>query len=77
MLFDVIQKLGEKKEGLFTAPQTLTKAVKRGILDAPHPLDNSEVLRKAKTRIIQGVLRMVDEKGRVISEWERLQKLGF
>lgn len=76
-LLDTIRGLGENKEDPLVSPQTLAEAVRRGILDAPHLLGNSEALGKVQTRIVQGVVRPVDEEGRVISEQERLRRLGF
>ncbi|MEN3186052.1 MAG: methionine synthase [Atribacterota bacterium] len=77
MLLYAIRRLGEKEEDPLTSPRTLTEAVRRGILDAPHLLGNPEALGRARTRVVRGVLRSVDEGGQLISERERLQKLGL
>ncbi|MGC8779124.1 MAG: methionine synthase, partial [Candidatus Caldatribacteriaceae bacterium] len=77
LLLDTIRKLKENEEEPFLSPGVLTEAVRKGLLDAPHLWGNPEALGKARTKIVNGVLRPVDEEGRVISERERLRKLGF
>jgi len=77
LILEAICKLDEKEEDPFTSPRVIAEAVRKGILDAPHLLGNPEALGKTQTRIVKGVLRCVDEKGKVITEKERLRGLGF
>ena len=56
-------------------PQTLTKAVTVGVLDAPQLMNNSFGRGMIRTRIVDGACETVDESGRILSEKERLSKL--
>lgn len=61
----------------FIDPETLARAVRTGVLDAPHlkghPLAKGEVV----TRIIDGACWAIDPKtGRILPEAERLRSLG-
>ena len=58
-----------------TDPQTLTKAVNFGILDAPQLKNNPFAPGKINTRVLNGASEAVDVHGNPISEIERLQ--GF
>jgi len=55
-------------------PNCLARAVKRGILDAPHLKNNPFAPGTIQTRIITGACEAVDEKGKYISEAIRLKK---
>lgn len=77
LLLSAVQSLGEDEEDPLISPRVLVEAVRRGLLDAPHLRGNPEARGEAKTRIVGGVLRSVDETGQVISERERLRRLGF
>jgi len=76
-LLTAVQKLGGGEEDPLISPRVLAESVRRGIFDAPHLLGNPEAPGKVRTRIVKGILRSVDTEGRVISERERLQTLGF
>jgi hypothetical protein len=56
----------------FIDPQTLSKAVTSGILDAPHLRNNPFAPGKIKTQIIQGACTAVASPGVPLSERERL-----
>mgnify|MGYP000687022942 CR=1 FL=1 len=59
----------------FTDPVTLARAVTSGVLDAPHLKNNPYGRGLVRTRIIQGKCLAVDERGRLLSESERLREL--
>ncbi|HXL01791.1 MAG TPA: methionine synthase [Candidatus Atribacteria bacterium] len=75
LVLEAIKKLGEKEEDPWASPQVLTQAVEEGILDAPHLLGNLHAPGKVKTRIIDGFLRIVNERGEIIKEEERLNSI--
>lgn len=56
-------------------PETLSKAVTAGVLDAPQLKNNKFGRGNIRTRIVDGACEAVDEKGRVLSERERLTNL--
>lgn len=59
-----------------TDPENLAKAVKIGILDAPHLIGNEAACGELKTRLISGAMYAYDEdKKEIISEEERLTKI--
>lgn len=62
-------------EDPFTDPGTLTKAVQRGILDAPHLKNNPFARGTINTRIQNGACVAVDSQGNPISESTRLNLL--
>jgi hypothetical protein len=53
-------------------PETLTKAVSQGIMDAPHLKNNPFARGELKTRVIRGANLSVDLAGAPVSEEERL-----
>ncbi len=58
-------------------PATLAKAVRRGILDAPHLLGNPVACGKTITRMVDGASRAVDPSGgKPMTERQRLKWLG-
>ncbi len=71
-----IQKLHTGRMGdPFTSAETLSEAVKKGILDAPH-LKNSPFARgKIETRILGGTCETVDPQGKKLPEADRLKQL--
>ena len=70
-----IHNLGEGKvDDPLIDPETLTQAVRQGILDAPHLKNNPFAKGKIKTRIINGACEVVGEDGYKITEMERLSK---
>jgi hypothetical protein len=58
-----------------TDPATLARAVKVGILDAPHLRNNPFALGQVQTRCIDGACVAIDGAGRPIAETERLAAL--
>ncbi|MGQ9746487.1 MAG: methionine synthase [Candidatus Caldatribacteriaceae bacterium] len=77
LLLQAVRSLGEREEDPWTSPKVLAEAVRRGLFDAPHLQGNPEALGRVKTQIVEGVLRVVNEQGEIISERERLRGLGF
>lgn len=59
-----------------TDPQTLTRAVAGGLLDAPQLSGRPGACGSLRTELIGGAWRAVDGDGRVIAEEERLQALA-
>ena len=59
-----------------TDPSTLARAVRSGILDAPHLRSNPYALGRVRTRVDErGACVAVDERGRPLSEEARLREL--
>jgi hypothetical protein len=58
-------------------PAILSRAVDKGILDAPQLRNNPFARGMIKTRIIEGACISVDNSGKKLSEHERLTKLGM
>jgi hypothetical protein len=54
-------------------PQTLSRAVTSGILDAPQLRNNPYGLGQVRTRIVKGQCLAVDERGRQLREQKRLR----
>lgn len=77
LLLSAIENLGDKKEDPLSSPEIIAQAVKVGLLDAPHLAGNPEARGEVKTRIIEGMVRVVDSEGNPLSEKERLSGLGF
>ncbi|MBC7327266.1 cobalamin B12-binding domain-containing protein [bacterium] len=76
LLIEMIKLLGGGKEEALTDPEVLAKAVKLGILDAPHLRGNPEALGIVDTRVIGGAVYAIDPKTkRPLSERERLLML--
>jgi hypothetical protein len=76
MTLAAIQNLARPSVGdPFTDPATLAKAVKVGILDAPHLRNNRFALGQVQTRILDGACLAVDSDGAPMGEKERLARL--
>ena len=75
IIINSIKDLSPNIEDPLTDPETLTKAVALGILDAPH-LQGSKIAKgKLKTRMVSGALYAYDEKqGKIIPEGERISE---
>jgi len=72
-VLQAISGLKETDEDPFTSPGVLAKAIKLGILDAPHLKGNPEAAGRLQTRIINGAVYPVDPNtGKVVSEADRL-----
>lgn len=74
LLLEAVRSLGTGGDP-FLDPEVLSRAVQEGFFDAPHLAGNPWARGLAQTRIIDGVLYTVDDRGRVISEKERLAAL--
>ena len=59
----------------FTDPPTLVRAVRTGILDAPHLRNNPFARGRVMTRIINGQCLAVDANGSPLPERQRLAQL--
>ena len=75
ILLEAIQNIhqNEDESDPWISPTTLALAIQKGILDAPHLLGNPEACGQVRTRIIKGVLRVVDQSGKIIEEKDRLK----
>ena len=65
----------EAVEDPFTDPDTLSRSVSLGIMDAPHLKNNPFARGEVKTAFIGGACVAVNEKGEKLSEEDRLQYL--
>jgi len=76
-LLSAIQKIAnEKIEDPWTDPETLAKAVKIGILDAPHLCGNPRAAGKVFTQIRNGACIALNiETGKPINEKERISRI--
>jgi len=75
ILISSIKGLATSSKDPLIDPEVIAKAVKIGLLDAPHLMGNPSACGKIKTRIINGRCEAVDESGRPIMEEERISKL--
>jgi methylmalonyl-CoA mutase cobalamin-binding subunit len=55
--------------------ETLARAVSTGILDAPHLRNNRFARGAVLTRILEGACQAVDETGKPLTEYQRLERL--
>ncbi len=77
-ILDAIRSLAGPEAGdPFTDAATLARAVTSGILDAPQLVNNKFGRGQVRTRIVDGACVSVDEKGKTISEQERIMKLDI
>ncbi|MHA3965064.1 MAG: cobalamin B12-binding domain-containing protein [Candidatus Thorarchaeota archaeon SMTZ1-45] len=78
LLIDTIQSLGdESSKDPLIEPVTYVRAVKEGILDAPHLRNNPIAMGLLKTKMIDGACLAIDpDTGNPIDETTRLRKLG-
>jgi len=60
----------------FTDPETLSQAVQKGILDAPHLKNNPFARGNIKTRVLWGACEAVDSHGKKVCESERIESLN-
>jgi len=76
MILDAIKSIGPNDRDPLTDPDTLTKAVKLGILDAPHLKGNPACSGTLNTRVISGALYAYDNnKKEIITEQERISRI--
>jgi len=60
----------------FCDPVTLGRAVRTGLLDAPHLRNNPFARGEVRTRILEGACQAVNAQGDPIDEMERIRSLG-
>ncbi|MFP4201169.1 MAG: methionine synthase [Clostridia bacterium] len=77
-LLDAIGALDPGRKDALTDPEVLARAVRLGVMDAPHLAGNPAAAGKVQTRMIDGACRAVDpDTGEPIDERRRLESLGF
>jgi len=72
---EAIQSIHKGAGDPLTDASTLARALKIGILDAPHLQNNPYAPGTIRTRIINGACEAVDNKGRILREKERLSAI--
>ena len=76
IILDAIKTIGYKAEDPLTDPDTIDKAIKMGILDAPHLIGNEAACGKLVTRMVNGALYAYDPKEkRILTEKERIERI--
>ncbi len=77
LIIDKIKTLGRDKkiEDPLVSPVVISKAIKSGILDAPHLFGVRAAKGAIKTMFLDGKNISVDEEGRPISEKDRLDRI--
>lgn len=76
IIIDAIKAIGPDDKDPLTDPETLTKAVKLGILDAPQLKGNPACSGALNTRVISGALYAYDNnKKEIITEQERIRRI--
>ena len=76
IILDAIKSIGPDDRDPLTDPETLTKAVKIGILDAPHLKGNPACSGTLNTRVISGALYAYDkDRKKIITEEERMNRI--
>lgn len=76
ILLDAIKSLGSGTRDPYTDPEVIAKAVKIGLLDAPHLRGNQYAAGAVATRLIDGKCLAVDpDTNRPLSETERIERL--
>jgi len=76
MLLESIRFLGEGSTDPLTDPAVLARAIRMGLLDAPHLKGNPHAWGRLETRCVDGAIRAFSrEAGRVVAESERIASL--
>lgn len=77
LILEKIRQLdvGNRHDDPLISPEIIAKAIKLGVLDAPHLQGVKAACGKIKTIFVDGACVNVDESGRIISEEERLDKI--
>ena len=76
ILLEATKKLADDVNDPWTDPETLNKAIKIGLLDAPHLKGNKHAKGELTTRIIDGACYAVDpETNKILMEEERTAKI--
>ncbi len=73
LLISVIKSLGTKDSDPLIDPNVIAKAIKIGLLDAPHLKGNPYACGRIKTRMINGGCEAINDNGIPISEEERIE----
>ncbi|MBI2844541.1 MAG: cobalamin B12-binding domain-containing protein [Armatimonadetes bacterium] len=74
LLLDAIHSLGDGEEDPLASPQVIARAIKLGIIDAPHLRGNPQAAGRLQTRILNGAVYAVDPVTKAkLSEAERLE----
>ena len=76
-IIETIKSIGSAGEDALLDPNVLAESVRKGILDAPALKGFSVARADVITKIVDGQYRCVSENGDVLSEKERLTKLGI
>lgn len=76
LLLQAVQALGKGSEDPFTNPDTLARAVKIGLLDAPHLRGNPYAAGNIETRAVKGGIFAWDrDANKIIPEKDRIDKI--
>ncbi|MGQ9732888.1 MAG: methionine synthase [Candidatus Zipacnadales bacterium] len=76
VLLEAIRSLGDHTDDPLTSPTVIDKAVKIGLLDAPHLAGNPHACGCLRTACIHGAIRPIDpETHRPLSEKERVERV--
>jgi methylmalonyl-CoA mutase cobalamin-binding subunit len=71
-----LRSLGNGGGDPLTDPATLARAIREGILDAPHLCGNPDAAGRLATRVIEGGIEAVDlETGRPLTEEQRVERI--
>ena len=74
ILLDALRSLGDAEGDPLTSPRIIDKAVKIGLLDAPHLAGNPHAAGKVRTACVDGAIRAVDpDTGEPVSERARVE----
>lgn len=74
VILSAVKSLAKSEED-FLSPENIYNAIKCGILDAPGLKGFSVAKGEVKTRIINGANYCVDDRGKIIKEKERIERL--
>ncbi|MDD3628608.1 MAG: cobalamin B12-binding domain-containing protein [Actinomycetota bacterium] len=77
LIIEKIKMLDSEKEfeDPLVSPAIISRAIKKGILDAPHLYGVKAANGTIRTMFIDGMITVIDENGRPISERERLDRI--
>jgi hypothetical protein len=76
VLLDAVRSLGDGEGDPLTSPTVIDKAVRIGLLDAPHLAGNPHAAGEVKTVAVAGAIRAVDpETGEPMPERERVERV--
>jgi hypothetical protein len=77
LIIEKIKMLDNKKEfeDPLVSPKIISKAIKKGILDAPHLCGVKAANGTIRTMFVDGMITVIDENGRPVTEKERLDRI--